>query len=169
VGAAESAAPAASAPAAASEAPPASQAPAAGGGDLNTAVVRVGGETYEFSGIRCDILAARYIQAGAYGEDPELVIVLPPEGWESQGDVYSPPSVRVTIGDPYNGGNEWVAGDDDTWFGDGKPADSRIDSYTVPDGRPVTATGTASFVDRAALATGNAAPAQTGDFEVTCP
>jgi hypothetical protein len=139
-------------------------------GEMNTAVVIIGDDRYEFTGVRCDIFAPRYIQAGTYGEDPELVIVLPPEGWESQGDTYGPPSVHVAIGDPFAGGVEWVAGDDGNWFGAGRPdGASQIDSYTVPDGRPVTATGTATFSDRVALQQGGAAEPRTGSFEVTCP
>ena len=46
---------------------------------------------------------------------------------------------------------------------------SQVDSYTVPDGRPVTATGTATFIDLAAHNQGEAAPSVSGSFEVSCP
>jgi len=158
-------APEASAPPAASSSP---ANPAAG--PLNTAVVTIGGERFEFSDVKCSIFAPRYIQAGNYGADPEVVIVLPPEGWESQGDTFSPPSVAVKIGDEFAGGKQWLAGDDGTPALKPVPAgSSRIDSYTVPDGRPVTATGTATFIDIAAHNQGGAAPSVSGTFEVSCP
>jgi hypothetical protein len=165
-------APAASDAPADSEAPPASAEPATSAdvGSLNTAVVIIGDERYEFTDVQCSIFAPRYIQAGNFGADPEVVIVLPPDGWESQGDTFSPPSVQVTIGDEFAGGNVWLAGDN------GAPAitpipegSSRIDSYSVPDGRPVTATGTATFFDLAAHNRGEDAPSVGGTFEVTCP
>ncbi len=77
---------------------PSTAAPNPGGGQLNTAVVTIGTERYEFSDVKCSIFTAGYIQAGNYGADPEVVIVLPPPGWEAQGDVFSPPSVQVTLG-----------------------------------------------------------------------
>jgi hypothetical protein len=138
-------------------------------GASNTAVVIIGEERYEFSDVQCSIFAPRYIQAGNFGGDPEVSIVLPPEGWESEGDTYSPPSVRVQVGDDVTG-QRWVAGDD------GSPllspiaeGSSQIDSYTVPDGRPVTATGTATFTDVMAHNNGADAPPVSGSFEVSCP
>lgn len=140
-----------------------------GGAELNTAVVVIGGDRYEVTGVRCDIFTARYIQAGNYGEDPEVIIVLPPEGWESQGDVFSPPSVVVTVG---SGADEtvWAAGDATAVvFMPGLKGLSQIDSYTVPDGRPVHATGTATFIDTTSVAFGRDAKPVAGSFEVTCP
>ncbi len=138
-------------------------------GPLNTAVVTIGDETYEFTGVQCSIFTEKYIQAGNFGADPEVSIVLPPEGWESQGDTFGPPSVRVKIGDDFSG-QFWVAGED------GSPAinpipdgASTIDSYTVSDGRPVKATGTATFIDLTAHNNGQAAPSISGSFEVNCP
>lgn len=138
-------------------------------GPLNTAVVTIGDEIYEFTGVQCSIFTEKYIQAGNFGADPEVSIVLPPEGWESEGDTFSPPSVRVTIGDE-SLGQHWVAGDD------GSPAitpipdgASTIDSYSVPDGRPVKATGTATFIDLTAHNNGQDAPSVSGSFEVICP
>jgi len=139
-------------------------------GVLNTAVVTIGDQRYEFSDVQCSIFAPRYIQAGNFGADPEVQIVLPPEGWESQADTFSPPSVQVTIGDEFSGGQIWLAGDN------GSPTitpiaagSSQIDSYVVPDGRPVTATGTATFIDLAAHRLGEDAPSVSGTFEVSCP
>lgn len=138
-------------------------------GPLNTAVVTIGDDVYEFTGVQCSIFTAKYIQAGNFGDDPEVSIVLPPEGWESQGDTFGPPSVRVQVGDSPTG-QLWVAGDD------GSPAitpipdgASTIDSYTVPDGRPVKATGTATFIDLTAHNSGQDAPSISGSFEVICP
>jgi hypothetical protein len=147
------------------DAPP----PAEDPGSLNTAVVTIGDERYEFTDVQCSIFAPRYIQAGNFGGDPEVSIVLPPDGWESEGDTYSPPSVRVQIGDEATG-QRWVAGDDGfpriTPLPDGA---SQIDSYTVPEGRPVTATGTGTFVDLVAHNSGAEAPSVSGSFEVSCP
>jgi hypothetical protein len=42
-------------------------------------------------------------------------------------------------------------------------------SYTVPDGRPVSATGTARFIDFAALNRGEDTPSVGGSFQVNCP
>lgn len=158
--------------ASASEAPAASATTAAADpnvGPLDTAVVTIGDERYEFSDVQCSIFAPQYIQAGNFGGDPEVSIVLPPEGWESEGDMYSPPSVRVQVGDEVTG-QRWVAGDDGsvamTPIPDGASA---IQTYVVPEGRPVTATGSAMFIDLVAHNNGAAAPSVAGTFEVSCP
>jgi len=151
-----------------STAPAASAATAEG--DANTAVVWIGDERHEFSDVRCDILAPRYIQAGNYGGDPEVVIVLPPDGWESEGDTYDPPSITVTIGDPFAGGQHWVAGDAGVATVNPIPEGTNdMGSYTVPDGRPVSAIGTARFVDVAALDRGEETASVGGSFQVNCP
>jgi hypothetical protein len=146
---------------------PATAAPNPGGGQQNTAVVTIGAERYEFSDVRCDILTAGYIQAGNYGADPEVVIVLPPPGWEAQGDVFSSPQVQVSIG---SGSDEqvWFAGDDPPVVTSIPDGSSQLD-YSVPDGRPVTATGTGSFVDAQAVNFGREWSSVAGSFEVTCP
>ena len=142
-------------------------APSPGGGQLNTAVVTIGTERYEFSDVECSIFTAGYIQAGNYGADPEVVIVLPPPGWEAQGDVFSPPEVRVSLG---SGMDEqvWFAGDQPP-NGTSIPDGSTQLDYSVPDGRPVTATGTGSFVDVQAILFGREWSSVAGSFEVTCP
>lgn len=164
--------PDATAPPAEATAPPdATSAPGADPdvGPLNVAVVTIGDERFEFSDVQCSIFAPRYIQAGNFGGDPEVSIVLPPEGWESEGDTYSPPSVRVKIGDDATG-QRWIAGDDGTPVLTPIPGGaSQVDSYTVPDGRPVTATGTATFIDAVAHNNGGDAPSVTGSFDVSCP
>lgn len=147
----------------------------AAGGDigdnvLNTAVVTIGDDRYEFTDVECSIFTERYIQAGNFGGDPEVSIVLPPEGWESQGDTFGPPSVTVTIGDEFAGGAVLVAGDAGQVMINPIPdGQSQIDSYVVPDGRPVHATGTATFIDTTAINFGREAVPMTGTFEVTCP
>jgi hypothetical protein len=155
----------------AASAPVASSAPADSDiGPLNVAVVTIGDERYEFDDVECSIFAPRYIQAGNFGADPEFQIVLPPEGWESEPDVYSAPSVQVQDGDEFAGGKLWLAAEK------GAPSiapipdgSSQIDSYTVPDSRPVKATGTATFIDLAAHRRGEDAAVVTGTFEVSCP
>ena len=156
--------PSAAAPSAAA---PSTAAPNPDGGQLNTAVVTIGTERYEFSDVRCDIFTAGYIQAGNYGADPEVVIVLPPPGWEAQGDVFSPPSVQVSLG---SGLDEqvWFAGDDPPTVTPIADGSTQLD-YSVPDGRPVTATGTGSFVDVQAINFGREWSSVAGSFEVTCP
>ena len=146
---------------------PSTAAPNPGGGQQNTAVVTIGTERYEFSDIRCDIFTAGYIQAGNYGADPEVVIVLPPPGWEAQGDVFSPPSVQVSLG---SGLDEqvWFAGDDPPVVTSIPDGSTQLD-YNVPEGRPVTATGTGTFVDVQAINFGREWSGVAGSFEVTCP
>ena len=129
----------------------------------------IGSERHEFTDVKCSIFKRQYIQAGNFGGDPEVSIVLPPEGWESQGDTFGPPSVQVTIGDAMTG-TQWLAGDNGSPLLKPIPAgSSQIDSYTVPDTRPVKATGTATFIDVAALNSGREAAVETGTFEVSCP
>jgi hypothetical protein len=151
--------------------PDATSAPEGGGaaGPLNTAVVTIGDERFDFTDVQCSIFTAGYIQAGNFGGDPEVSIVLPPDGWETQTETFSPPSVRVKIGDDVTG-QYWLAGDDGTPTLQPVPdGASQIDSYTVPEGRPVTATGTATFIDIVAHNNGQDAPSMSGSFEVSCP
>jgi hypothetical protein len=158
----------------ATSAPAVSEAPVGQPGNSpNSASVTIGAETYTFKNVFCRILAPQYIQAVSVGGDPQVSIVLPPDGWEDAGDTYSPPSVQVQIGEEFNpGAATWLAGDN----GSVPPgisipeSDSRIDSYQVPDttSRPVTATGTATFVDLAAIIVGGASSPVEGSFSVTC-
>jgi hypothetical protein len=150
---------------------PGTQQPGPGTPVENHATVVIGTETYEFSGIKCSILAPQYIQALSLYGDPQVTIVLPPTGWESQGDTYSPPQVEVKIGEEFQDGSaDWIAGTSDSIPDSLMPDTSRVDSYTVPDTsvRPVTATGTATFVDGAVVVTGGSAEPVSGTFEVTC-
>jgi hypothetical protein len=142
-------------------------APNPGGAALNTAVVTIGEERYEFSGVRCDILTVGYIQAGNYGGDPEVIIVLPPPGWESQGDTFSAPEVRVSVG---SGIDEqvWYAGAEPPVVREIPDGSSSLE-YNVPDGRPVTATGTGTFIDTQLVNFGKEWVGVPGSFEVTCP
>jgi len=146
---------------------PPTAAPGGPGGPANTAVVTIGSDRYEFTDVKCSILTTQYIQAGNYGGDPEVVIVLPPDGWEAQGDVFSPPEVTVTIG---SGAEQqvWFAGDEPQVVKP-LPAGSTSLDYNVPEGRPVTATGTGMFVDIAAANFGKEWSSVAGSFEVSCP
>jgi hypothetical protein len=77
--------------------------------------------------------------------------------------------IPVTIGDGLSG-QQWVAGDDGSPVIRPLPEGaSSIDSYTVSDGRPVKATGAATFVDPAAHNNGKDAPSVAGTFEISCP
>ena len=162
---------------AATAATSAPEAPQASGGQPgnspNSASVTIGAETYTFKNVFCRILAPQYIQAVSVGGDPQVSIVLPPDGWEDAEDTYSPPSVQVQIGEEFNpGAATWLAGDNGSVPpGISVPeSDSRIDSYQVPDttSRPVTATGTATFVDLAAIIVGGTSSPVEGSFTVTC-
>jgi hypothetical protein len=139
----------------------------------NSASVTIGGETYSFDSIVCSIEAPQYVQALSIAGDPQVSIVLPPDGWEDAGNAYSPPSVQVQIGEEFNpGAATWLAGDNGS-----VPSainissnDSRIVSYEVSDtsSRPITSTGTASFVDVAAVMNGGVSSPVAGTFTVTC-
>ena len=64
----------------------------------------------------------------------------------------------------------WVAGDDGSVaLRPIPPGSSQIDSYSVPDGRPVTATGKATFIELVAHNNGTDAAGGSGSFEVSCP
>jgi hypothetical protein len=131
------------------------------GKDSNTAVVVIGGQSYEFADLYCVTLAGA-LGAESLGGDPKIDISLPPEGWETSGDEWDPPSVRIQGDDPYM---DLVAGN---------PADnriteeqSRVDSFSS-DGHH--ATGTATFYDQAAAVDADQPPPSvSGTFEVTCP
>ena len=80
-----------------------------------------------------------------------------------------PCDIQVTIGNGLSG-QQWLAGDDGSPVIRPLPEGaSSIDSYTVPDGRPVKATGTATSVDLAAHNNGKDAPSVAGSLEVPCP
>jgi hypothetical protein len=147
------------------DAPPSTTAPNPGGGQLNTAVVTIGADRYEFSNVKCSIFTAGYIQALTLDGDPGVVIVLPPPGWEAQGDVFSPPEVRVTIGSGAEQ-EEWLATDQTRAR---VPDGSMQLDYNVPEGRPVTATGTGTFVDVWAADLGRELVSVDGSFVVPCP
>ena len=153
--------------AAASEAPAATGGTPPEGGPANSAVVTIGNDRYEFTNVKCSIFTAGYIQAGNYGEDPEVIIVLPPDGWEAQGDTFSPPQVQVQIGSDFDG-MTWFAGDDPPVVTPVADGTSQL-TYNVPEGRPVTATGTGTFIDVAAINFGRDWEPVTGSFEVSCP
>jgi len=154
-------------PAATSVAGEPTKAPNPAGGPANTATVTIGSDRYDFTDVKCSILTTQYIQAGNYGGDPEVVIVLPPDGWEAQGDVFSPPEVTVTIGSGIDQ-QVWFAGDDPQVVKPLPDGSTSLD-YNVPEGRPVTATGTGMFVDIAAANFGREWSSVAGSFEVSCP
>lgn len=131
------------------------------GKDSNTAVVVIGDQRYEFADLYCVTLAGA-LGAESLGGDPKVDISLPPEGWETSGEDWDPPSVRIQGDEPYM---DLVAGN---------PADnrvteeqSRVDSFSS-DGHH--ATGTAIFFDQAGyLGADQPPPSVSGTFEVTCP
>ncbi len=62
----------------------------------------------------------------------------------------------------------WFAGDDPPVVTSIPDGSTQLD-YNVPEGRPVTATGTGTFVDVQAINFGREWSGVAGSFEVSCP
>lgn len=126
-----------------------------------TAVVVIGDQRYEFADLYCVTMGGA-LGAVTLAADPSVDINLPPEGWETSGDDWDPPSVQLSGDEPYfdfHAGGETVE-----LMGSIEEGASQVDSYES-DG--FHATGTATFAD---LANVSDVPAPlTGTFEVTCP
>jgi len=125
----------------------------------NSAVVVVGDQRYEFANLYCVTIAGA-LGASSVGGDPKVDISLPPEGWETSGSDWDPPSIRIQADEPYldlQAGNVL-----DTRVTDDQ---SHVDSFNS-DGKH--ATGTATFLDMATFMTDQSTPSVAGTFEVTC-
>jgi hypothetical protein len=135
------------------------------GKDENTSSVTIGGETYEFADLYCVVLAGA-LSAASVGGDLRVSIDLPPAGWESSGEDWNPPGVKVQVGDE----TVWIAASGDPALEE-IPADmSAVTDYQT-DGSH--ATGTALFVDSVKwfayqFQDGPKPEPQEGTFEVTC-
>ncbi len=126
-----------------------------------TAVVVIGDQRYEFSGLYCVTMGGA-LGASSVGGDPSVNIDLPPEDWETSSEGWDPPGVRVSIDDPYaKFSADQQAGEYQPKI---KPGMSQVDSYTS-DG--YQASGTATFVDVFDF-TADPVPVK-GTFEVSCP
>lgn len=128
----------------------------------NTATVTVGDTTYEFENLYCVTIGGA-LGASSVGGDPTVDISLPPEGWETSGEDWSPPSVRVQGDDPYF---DYMAGGDVAMADDRLAGRSQVDSFSS-DG--YHATGEATFIDQQAFMLDATTEGMTGTFEVTCP
>jgi hypothetical protein len=121
----------------------------------SSAVVTIDGQRYEWTDLYCVTLGGA-MGVASIDDDPSVNIDIPPEGWETSGEGWEPPSVTVRGDEPYF---NYVAGDE-TITG-GNPG-VKVDSVTTDGFR---ATGSATFLDL------DSPDAQTltGTFEVTCP
>jgi hypothetical protein len=128
--------------------------------DEASAVVIIGDERYEFDGLRCVTMGGA-LGAASMGGDPSVNISLPPTDWESSGDDWDPPSVRVDGDDPYF---HFEAGGDVVLMSPDLAETYMVTSFTSDGYR---ASGTAAFVDMTQLA--DPPPPINGTFEVSCP
>jgi hypothetical protein len=126
-----------------------------------TAVVVIGDERFEFTDLYCVTMGGA-LGAMTISADPSVDISLPPAGWETSGEDWDPPSVRVSGDEPYI---DWHAGGETVeLMSNIGPGVSQVDTYET-DG--FHATGSAMFVS---LTEHSDAPEGIpGTFEVTCP
>lgn len=131
------------------------------GNEDATAVVTIGDQTYEFGNLYCVTIGGA-LGAASVGGDPQVDITLPPEDWETSGDGWDPPSIRVDSDEPYFiiHANAQLADQ----MTNVEPGQSQVDSFST-DG--YHASGTATFLDP--FAGGTPPEPMTGTFEVTCP
>lgn len=141
--------------------------PSGVGRDAKTAVVTIGGERYEFADLFCVTIGGA-IGAQSVGGDPRVDIDLPPMDWETSGEDWDPPSVRVIV----EGVGTWIANPVHTALSGIEPGLSQVDSYSSD---RFHATGTATFMDAngwqaAQMGLQDEPPDPVaGTFEVTCP
>jgi hypothetical protein len=109
------------------------------GEEANTAVVTIGDQRYEFGNLRCFTVGGA-IGAQSRDGDPRVDIDLPPLDWETSGDDWSPPGIRVIV----EGVGTWIANPEHTALPRIEPGLSQVDSYETDGFR---ATGTATFMD----------------------
>jgi hypothetical protein len=129
------------------------------GDDDATAVVTIGDERYEFSGLYCVTMFGA-LSAASVGGDPQVNIDLPPQDWETSGDEWEPPKVRVDGDEPYF---QYKADPELAARGEAFAA-SRVESFTS-DG--FQGSGTAVFMDVNDF--GPSPSPMAGTFEVSCP
>jgi hypothetical protein len=125
----------------------------------NSAVVKIGDQTYEFENLYCVTLAGA-IGAQSVSGDPHVNIDLPPMNWQTSGEGWEPPAVSVDGDDPYFDLTAGAAVSDSRLVGK-----SQVDSFDS-DGKH--ATGTATFIDITAFMLDQSTPTVSGTFEVTC-
>jgi len=107
-------------------------APEAPAGEPNSAVVTIGAERFELSGLRCVTLGGfvgvQWIEGPRY---PQINIEVPPPDWETSGEDWDPPSVQVISSEEVT----WRADPDATSLPNIEPGLSQVDSFTS-DGFP---------------------------------
>ncbi len=121
-----------------------------------SAVVTIDGVRYEFADLYCVTMAGA-LGAASIDGDPQVQIDLPPTGWESSGEDWSPPAVSVqnVAADLYYTADAFFAD-----MGLAPVGQSQVDDFTS-DG--FSGSGSATFHESPAGRT------VTGTFEVTCP
>jgi len=132
------------------------------GNPPGTGTVEVGDTKYEFDlNILCLSMAGAMGVAGqsADGSSVSVDADFPPEGWETDGEDWDPPSIAI---DDDEMDARWVAGGD---VGSMYPEGSSVVSSFSSDGR--LAVGEASFVN--VYTSGDNLEVQTGQFEFNCP
>lgn len=144
-------------------------APPVAGGEPNTAVVTIGEERFELSGLRCVSLGGAVGVQTVEGPDyPRIDISLPPPDWESSADDWDPPSVRVIADED----DTWIANPEATALINIEPGLSQVDSFSS-DG--FQASGTATFMNAgdwqaAQMGLQDEPPDPVdGAFQLTCP
>lgn len=132
------------------------------GNPPGTGTVAVGDTKYEFDlNILCLSMAGAMGIAGQSSDGSPVSVNadFPPEGWESDGEDWDPPSLAI---DDDEMDARWVAGGD---VGSAYPEGSSVVSSFSSDGR--LAVGEASFVN--VYTSGDNLEIQTGQFEFNCP
>lgn len=115
------------------------------------AVVTVGDERWEFADLYCvTMFGSPNVQT--LGGDVRLEISIPPDGWETSGEEWDPPSIWITADEPYFSYRSptYDEGDNDTGV-----------TVTANDG--YSASGTAIF------GAGFEEEPVAGSFEFSCP
>ncbi|MGI9624844.1 MAG: hypothetical protein ACR2PK_18585 [Acidimicrobiales bacterium] len=136
------------------------------------AIVTIGDETFEFDmSVGCIALGGA---VGGFGITADGLVTadfdIPPEDWETSGDDWGPPGIRVQddrLDDSQAGVHhpDWRA--DEEWSRDTPElaGATQVESYTV---NGPAASGTATFTDTWAHALGKDAPPVPGTFEINC-
>jgi hypothetical protein len=126
-----------------------------------TAVVVIGDERYEFEGLYCVTMFGALSAASVGDVDPKVNIQIPPDGWETSGDEWDPPSVHVASDEPYfrMEANAGLVDELSPIY-----AGSQVDSFTTDGYR---ASGTGLFLDSYDFTPDQELVA--GRFEVSCP
>lgn len=97
------------------------------------------------------------------GGDPQVNIDLPPLDWETSGEDWDPPSIRVSGDEPYFD----MQARGETMVADARvqPGSSQVDSFESDGYR---ASGEATFIDATAVMVSQDPEPVTGTFEVRC-